>query len=158
MSAADVFGLARAEMAPPFAHCLSLSGASAKLDLHGLPRAGAAAALEWVLRLDPRRLMAEHQERAEHAPPGPCDLVVVTGRDMTYVGEPNLIRELVTKALTIKGVRFWAADSANRRARFPKGAGRLVVAFDDWLRHREELLLATHGGPRSLDYFEHEFR
>jgi hypothetical protein len=141
-SAAAVFEQARNELLDPFDHCFQWSAAAAKLDMHGLPRAAAAAALEWALRLDPRQLA-----------PGPehgGDLVLVTGREQTYVGEANLIRELVIKALTAKGVRFWAADSANRRARFPKGAGRLVVPWHEWLKHRES--------PCAHDYFEYEFR
>eukprot|EP00277_Geminigera_cryophila_P043939 CAMPEP_0173074612 /NCGR_PEP_ID=MMETSP1102-20130122/11115_1 /TAXON_ID=49646 /ORGANISM="Geminigera sp., Strain Caron Lab Isolate" /LENGTH=110 /DNA_ID=CAMNT_0013943703 /DNA_START=412 /DNA_END=741 /DNA_ORIENTATION=+ len=53
LSAADAFDVARREAVAPFDSCLSLSATTARLDMHGFPRAAAAAALEWVLRMDP---------------------------------------------------------------------------------------------------------
>ena len=40
---------------------------------------------------------------------------------------------------TCTGVPFRAADSANRRGRFPRGAGRLVVSARDWAHVRARL-------------------
>ena len=48
----------------------------------------------------------------------------VTGRDTTYTHERNLIRALVMHGLRAHRVPFRAADSANRRGRFPRRARR----------------------------------
>ena len=58
---------------------------------------------------------------------------------------------------TCTGVPFRAADSANRRGRFPRGAGRLVVSARDWAHVRARLAAGALPGA-ALDYFENEFR
>ena len=158
-SAADAFDLARREAVDPYDGCLSLSPASAKVDLHGFSRAAAAAALEWVLRQDPSSLRQRLAPSADVANRGRtvagsgCDLVLVTGREMTYVGEPNLIRAIIINALRAKRLPFFAADSPNRRGRYATGGGRIVVLAEDWRRHREGLRRGA-AGDHALDCYD----
>jgi len=161
-SAADAFDLARREAVDPYDYCLALSPATAKLDLHGFSRAAAASALEWVLRQDPSRLRHGPEAGSDAASREPvpahsgCDLVLVTGREMTYVGEPNLVRAIIINALRAKRLPFFAADSPNRRGRYAPGDGRLVVSAEEWRRHRERLERGTVGDD-TLDYIDREF-
>jgi pentatricopeptide repeat protein len=158
-SAADAFDLARREAVDPYDDCLSLSPASAKVDLHGFSRAAAAAALEWVLRQDTsslrRRLApaADVANRERTVTGSGCDLVLVTGREMTYVGEPNLIRAIIINALRAKRLPFFAADSPNRRGRYVTGGGRIVVLAEDWRRHRDGLRQGA-AGDNALDCYD----
>ena len=158
-SAADAFDLARREAVDPYDDCLSLSPASAKVDLHGFSRAAAAAALEWVLRQDPSSLRerrapaADVANRERTVAHSGCDLVLVTGREMTYVGEPNLIRAITINALRAKRLPFFAADSPNRRGRYATGGGRIVVMAEDWRRHREGLRRGA-AGDHALDCYD----
>ena len=162
-SAADAFDLARREAVDPYDHCLSLSPASAKVDLHGFSRAAAAAALEWVLRQDPSSLRerrapaADVANRERTVAHSGCDLVLVTGREMTYVGEPNLIRAITINALRAKRLPFFAADSPNRRGRYATGGGRIVVLAEDWRQHREGLRRGA-AGDHALDCYDDELR
>jgi len=118
-AARDGFQRAVDEGLEPFASCVTVGKSMVRLDVHGMSPGAAVAAVEWVLR---------------KVVPNGRDLVIVTGKEITYTYDHNQLREAtedVLKELTVK----WKVSKEVSWRQEP--GGRLIVSAKEWRLFRK---------------------